>query len=247
LVFNSVADAYASGRPDMPAEAVLGGAEAVGLRRCARVLEIGAGGGQLTTILVQLGFDVVALEPGEELRRRAAARAPTASFRSDPFEAFEPEGRFDAVFSSNAFHWLDPEVAYAKVADVADALVLIWNTPFIADQELHRRVQVEVMHPHGSTFPIEEEDVRRWVDDESAIGREELRASRRFEEPWWYIYERRLEYTPGRFVDLIGSMGAVAASPDRSQIMAELAQVLGPDRFDVVDLVYVVAAKAVER
>ena len=80
---------------------------------------------------------------------------PAATFCPETFEEFEPEGRFDAIFSSNAFHWLDPAVGYEKAADVADAIVLLWNTPFIADPDLHRRMEEEVMHPHGSTFPIE--------------------------------------------------------------------------------------------
>ena len=54
-------------------------------------------------------------------------------------------------------------------------------------------------------------------DPSSAVGRDELRASGRFEEPWWNVYERRLEYTPRRYLDLIGSMGAVASSPDRAR------------------------------
>ena len=243
FVFDSVADAYVSGRPDMPLEAVVGGAEAAGVPRGARVLEIGAGAGQLTGTLVEAGFDVVALEPGAELRRRAAERVPAATFVSQTFEEFEPEGRFDAIFSSNAFHWLEPTMGYAKAADLADALVLIWNTPLIAEPELRRRVQEDVMIPHGSTFPTEEQDVRQLVAEESTIGREELRSSGRYEMPWWRLYERTLEYTPRRYVDLIGSMGGVASSPDRVEITAELTPVLGAEPFEVIDLVYVVAAR----
>jgi 2-polyprenyl-3-methyl-5-hydroxy-6-metoxy-1,4-benzoquinol methylase len=108
FVFDSVADSYASGRPDMPLEAVLGGAEAVGVPAGVRVLEIRAGAGQLTATLVEAGFAVVALEAGAELRRLAAARAPAANLRPETFEDFDPGVRFSAIFSSNAFHWLDP-------------------------------------------------------------------------------------------------------------------------------------------
>jgi SAM-dependent methyltransferase len=230
----------------MPLEAVLGGAEAAGLPQGATVLEVGAGTGQLTGTLVEAGFEVIALEPGADLRRRAAARVPTAMFLPQPFEEFEPDGRFDAIFSSNAFHWLDPTVGFSKAADLADSLVLLWDFPFIAEPELRQRVQEEVMLPHGSTFPTEEEDVRQLVADETAVGRDELRASGRFEDPWWHVYERRLEYTPQRYVDLTGSRGAVASSPERAALLAELAPALGTEPFEVVDLVYVVAARAAE-
>jgi SAM-dependent methyltransferase len=230
----------------MPLEAVLGGADAVGVPRGATVLEIGAGAGQLTTTLVEAGFDVVALEPGASLRAYAVPRVPKATFRPETFEEFEPKGRFDGIFSSNAFHWVDPAIAYQKAADVADALVLLWNTLFIAEAGLRRRVMEEVMVPHGSTFPTGEEGVRQWADEQSTTMREELRGSGRFDEPWWRLYERRLEYTPQRYLDLLSSLGAIASSPDRAEILAELTPVLGTEPFEVVDLVNVVAARAAE-
>src|SRR5256885_3887443 len=49
-------------------------------------------------------------------------------------------------------------------------------------RSLRRRVQKEVMIPHGSVFPTEDEDVRQCVIDDSAAGRDELRASGRFED-----------------------------------------------------------------
>ena len=243
LVFDSVADAYISGRPDLPLEAVRGGADAVGVQRGATVLEIGAGAGQLTGTLVEAGYDVFALEPGAELCRRGAERVPSATFLRQAFEEFEPDGRFDAIFSSNAFHWLDPAVAHPKAADLADALVLLWDIPFIAEPELRRRVQREVMQPRGSSFPTEEVDVRQLVAEDSAVGREELRSSGRFEEPWWHIYERTLEYTPQRFVDLMASRAQVASSPERGELLSDLTSTLGTEPFEVVDLVYTVAAR----
>jgi SAM-dependent methyltransferase len=244
FVFDTIADRYVSGRPDMPLEAVSGGAEAVGLEDGARVLEIGAGAGQLTATLLEAGFEVVALEPGRELRRRAEARAPAASFLPETFEDFEAGERFDAIISSNAFHWLDPETAYDKAADLADALVLIWNTPFARDAELRRRIQEEVMIPHGSTFPTEEADVRQFVSDETAAAAAAVRDSGRFEEPWSHVYERTLTYTPDRYHDLIGSMGRLAASDDYAEILAELRPVLGTEPFELIDLVWVIAARA---
>ncbi len=244
FVFDTVAGAYASGRPDMPLDAVRRAAEALGLPPAARVLEVGAGCGQLTWALAEAGFDVVSLEPGAKLRSRAQARVPRAEFHAETFEEFEPAGRFDALFSSNAFHWVDPEVRYDRAADVADGLALIWNTPFLADPDLRRRVQGGVMIPQGSTFPTEEEDIRRLVADELAgeIGR--IRASRRFEEPWSCVLERQLEYTSGRYRDLIGSMGHVASGGRRDAILAELEPILGEEPLEVIDLVWVIGARA---
>ena len=244
FVFDRVADAYVAARPDMPLEAVLAAASVLGLPPRCRVLEVGAGGGQLTAPLAAAGFAVVALEPGDSLRTRAAARVPAAELRPEPFEEFEPRGRFAAVFSANAFHWIDPSVAYVKAAEVADAIALLWNTPYPADPGLFRRIQAHVLGPRGSTFPDSADGVRAFVADESAVGRDELRASGLFEEPWWQVYERPLAYSPQRYVELIGSMSGVAALPDRDEVLADLRTVLGDEPLDLVDLVYVVAARA---
>jgi hypothetical protein len=69
----------------------------------------------------EVGFDVVALEPGDALRACAGRRAPQATFVGSTFEEFEADGHFGAVFSSNAFHWVDPEVGYSKLTDIVDS------------------------------------------------------------------------------------------------------------------------------
>jgi SAM-dependent methyltransferase len=243
FVFDTVVDSYASGRPDMPVEVVRRAAQAVGVPAGARVLEIGAGAGQLTHVLIELGYDVTSLEPGVSLRERAGAGAPGACFLGETFEEFEAGGRYDAIFSSNAFHWVDPDVGYAKAATLADPLILIWNSPFIADEGLRRRAQDEVINPHGSTFPTEEADIRRFVDDEIAEIVSALRESGRFGEPWTHVHERRLTYTPERYRHLVGSMGYIVAGGKRETIIAGLEPLLGEEPFELVDLVWAIAAR----
>lgn len=245
-MFDTVVDEYVRGRPDMPLEVVHDSARELALAPGARVLEIGAGTGALTVSLAAAGLDVVALEPGAALRAHTAQRVPQARLVGETFEDFETEGRFAAAFSSNAFHWVDPAIGYAKAATLADALVLVWDLPFIADPDLHRLVQDDVMGPRGSTFPGDEAGVRALFDRELAEQRAELAASGPFEEPSWRVYEQRLEYTAQRYVDLLQSMSAVATRPAtvRAEIADGLRAVLGEAPFEVLDLVYVLAAKA---
>ena len=225
----------------MPLELV----RAVGPGPGTRVLEIGAGGGQLTWALVEAGYDVTALEPTEAMRERGAARVPTANFVDSTFEEFDAEGRFDAIFSANAFHWVDPDIRFVKAADVADELVLIWNTPFIAGAELRRRVQDGVLGPHGSTFPTDEAEIRRYISEELDANVGRFRESGRFADARTHVHERVLRYTPQRYRDLIGSFGKIASSPERGQILAELEPVLGDEPIDVIDIVWAVAARTV--
>ena len=86
-----------------------------------RVLELGAGTGQATLPLAERGLDVVGLELGAApaaLARRKLAAFSNARIVNEPFEDWQPDGEFDAVVSFTAFHWIDPEVRFAKSAAV---------------------------------------------------------------------------------------------------------------------------------
>jgi SAM-dependent methyltransferase len=53
------------------------------------------------------------------LARQNLAGAGEVEFVNARFEdALLPRGRFQAVFSASAFHWVDPEVSWQKAADV---------------------------------------------------------------------------------------------------------------------------------
>src|SRR3954463_13852055 len=82
LSFASVADAYDRARPSYPREAVLW---MVG-KRPATVVEVGAGTGKLTDRLVELGHDVLATDPLEEMLQHLRLRHPEARVQAAPAE-----------------------------------------------------------------------------------------------------------------------------------------------------------------
>jgi SAM-dependent methyltransferase len=90
----------------------------------ARLLEIGCGTGQATVPLAERGFAIVGVELGANLAdfaRRRLAPFPRVRIVTSSFEQWDPAGeRFGGVVSSNAFHWIDPEVRYAKSAAVLE-------------------------------------------------------------------------------------------------------------------------------
>lgn len=86
-----------------------------------RVLEIGCGTGQATRPLAERGHEVVCVELGAELAafaQRKLAAFPNVRIVNERFEAWEPDGEYDAVVSFTAFHWIDPEVRFAKTARI---------------------------------------------------------------------------------------------------------------------------------
>ena len=86
----------------------------------AHVVEVGCGTGLLTEVLVGLGFWIDAVDPGanmiEQAKRRVGA-TDSVSFHVGRFEETQlPKAAYDAVFSATAFHWIDPQVGWAKAA-----------------------------------------------------------------------------------------------------------------------------------
>lgn len=123
-IFDDVAAEYDAVRPSYPAELIETAIQTGALDGRSRVLEIGCGTGKLTELLVARGLRVRAVEPGANLVAAARKRiGPTDSVQFDigRFEDAElPEGAFDAVFSATAFHWVDPNVGWAKVASLLE-------------------------------------------------------------------------------------------------------------------------------
>jgi SAM-dependent methyltransferase len=120
--FDRVAEQYDDARPVAPAEVFDDLVALASLAPGARLLEIGCGTGQATLPLAERGFEILAVELGAQLAdvaRRKLATFPRVEIVTAPFEEWDPEeGRFDAVVSFNAFHWIDPDVRFAKPAAV---------------------------------------------------------------------------------------------------------------------------------
>jgi SAM-dependent methyltransferase len=104
-----------------------------GLPSTASVLDLGAGTGKLTRLLVSEFDRVVAVEPAEEMRRLLVAHCPDAVALSGTGQEIPvADASVDAVYAAQAFHWFDDERAVAEIARVlrpGGALVLMWNRP----------------------------------------------------------------------------------------------------------------------
>ena len=129
--FDQNAEAYEAARPSYPAEAVahLVGHAHIGPGR--RVLDLAAGTGKLTRLLVPAGAEVVAVEPVAAMREQLRALLPGIDVRDGTAEALPLDDEsVDVVTVAQAFHWFDPPVALAEMHRVLrrnGLLVLMWN------------------------------------------------------------------------------------------------------------------------
>ncbi|MGH2863611.1 MAG: class I SAM-dependent methyltransferase [Solirubrobacteraceae bacterium] len=135
-VFDEVAAEYDRRRPGYPRELLQEAYEHAGLRPGELVLEVGCASGQLTRDLLAAGLDVLALEPGARLLSLAEANLEHAGELTLVNARFEdaplPSRRFAAVFAASSFHWIDPELSWAKVAELlapGGTLALIQHCP----------------------------------------------------------------------------------------------------------------------
>jgi ubiquinone/menaquinone biosynthesis C-methylase UbiE len=119
-VFDDVAEEYDRERRGYPDELVDAACAYGGLRSGDSVLEVGCGTGLLTSALVARGLSVDAVDPGANmiaLAKRRVGEGAAVRFHLGRFEDVGlPEGAFAAVFSATAFHWIEPDVGWARAA-----------------------------------------------------------------------------------------------------------------------------------
>jgi ubiquinone/menaquinone biosynthesis C-methylase UbiE len=126
--FDSVAEIYERSRPTYAPDAVAWIAKQLPF---GRVLDLGAGTGKLTRQLVALGADVVAVEPGDEMRRVFRQVLPEVELHAGGAEAIPlPDGSVDTVTVAQAFHWFDRAAAFAEMHRVlrpGGGYAVLWN------------------------------------------------------------------------------------------------------------------------
>lgn len=130
--FGAAAGVYEAGRPEYPLPAVAWLLELVVRDNApARVADVGAGTGKLTRALVELGAEVVAIDPDHNMLatlRSKVHNVPTFVGTGERMPL--PDASVDAVTFGQAWHWVDPSIASAEVARVlrpGGVLGLIWN------------------------------------------------------------------------------------------------------------------------
>ena len=180
-------------------------------------LDLGAGTGKLTQILVDRYAQVIAVEPLDELRAILSEHLPVADVRAGAAEAIPLEdASVDAVFAGQAFHWFANDAAVAEIARVlrpGGVLALLWNvpngTPSVPEAY---NTRLEAIHDEGRPEPHDENILERFPfgeEHEDAVEHEQV-SSR------------------DDVLALAASVSWIAMRDDRDDILAELAGLLPP-------------------
>lgn len=175
---------YERGRPSYPADAVAWLVDGLGIGPGRRVVDLAAGTGKLTRLLLPTGADVTAIEPSAAMRTELARTVPGVETLDGTAEDLPfPDASVDVVTVGQAFHWFDVPRATAEIARVltpGGGLGFVWNErdttaePWVA--ELSRLIRWE--HRREVGVPLNVELDWREVFAERAVG---IRALERFD------------------------------------------------------------------
>src|SRR5664279_398208 len=216
--FGAIAEDYDRFRPGPPSPAV----EWILPRQCDAVVDIGAGTGALTRLLMDHARRVTAVEPDRRMAAVLAARVPGATVLSGRAEQLPlPDGGCDAVVGSSMWHWVDEPRASMEAARVlrpGGVLGLLWSGPDRSEGWLS-----DVLR--RSRRP---EAAARQDEDRRRRHRVTLPVDAPFSEPETLVVRWSITVTPDELIGLAGTYSGFIVLPeaDRTQLREDFTGVV---------------------
>jgi SAM-dependent methyltransferase len=208
--FARAADVYERARPEYPPDAVAWLEDRLELRPGRVVVDVAAGTGKLTRLLVPTGARVVAVEPLAEMLDVLRRVVPDAEALEGMAEALPlPDASADAVTAAAAFHWFRRDEALAEFARVlrpGGQLAIVYN---LRDPESELQQELSRMLDfHGGTRIA-------WMRgiDTGAI----LEESGLFGAPEYAEFRHEQRFDPDGLVERVSSISYVALLEGRER------------------------------
>lgn len=223
--FQKGGDHYERVRPGYPVESLDWLTQ--GREKIVDAVDVGAGTGKYTQLLVHRGWKVSAIDPSADMLAQLQAKFPSVTTYLGTAEtAALRDESFDLAVVAQAWHWFDPDAASVQMARIlrpGGILGLIWNQLDVSVPWVHRLSRI--MHAGdvhkadfrptiGPQFSTPEALLTRWEQILTPEDLIELSKSRsyylRADEPQrakvrsnlaWYLFEH-LAYTPGQRIAL---------------------------------------------
>jgi len=251
--FGGVASLYERYRPGPPLAAV----EWLLPTRVARVVDLGAGTGALTRLLIDRADDVVAVEPDDRMRSVLTQRVPYARAVTGRGESMPiPDCCADAVLASSSWHWMDPIPTLNEVARVlvpGGTLGAVWSGP---DAQGPFMMQAQALLAEQSQRAVHA-DVRNGVDDgpdrlagmivgdaARAPSALEIPDGLAFDPPEHEVFRWDVALNADELIGLLGTLSWIITMSDdrRERIIGEarrlLRELLGVDGEVTVDVTF---------
>lgn len=124
-------DSYERGRPEYPQEAIEFLVNNLQINKSSMVVDLGAGTGKFTKLIIPYSDNVIAIEPVEGMRNKFSSLYPEIKMLNGSAEKIPLEDKSaDVVFVAQAFHWFNGPKALQEIYRVLKPkgrLGLIWN------------------------------------------------------------------------------------------------------------------------
>lgn len=226
--FERAADDYERARPTFPAEAIEHLRRELDLRPGRVVLDLAAGTGKLTRLLVRSGARVIAVEPLDGMRAVLEQAAPGVEALVGTAEAIPlPDESLDAVTVAQAFHWFDLDRAYREIHRVlrpGGGLAVVWNARDLSNP-LHAAIDAE-LKPHRDALAG-----REWKQEfDSAVRAGLFSSYELWAHAWAQEFDRELLRTRFRSVSFVKGM----PEPEQTALLDRIVAAAEglPERFD---------------
>ncbi|OAN43338.1 class I SAM-dependent methyltransferase [Microbacterium sp. H83] len=174
--FEGIGADYDRYRPGFPDAA----ADILAPRRVATALDLGAGTGKFTALLVDRAAEVVAVEPSAAMLDVLRTKLPRVIAREGSAERIPvADSTIELVSVAQAFHWFDRDAACAEILRVLvedGSLGLLWNRSDPScdwDRAAHRVAHPAVQDADGTSdatseelpgFQLRSHDELRWTE-----------------------------------------------------------------------------------
>ena len=255
--FGAVAAEYERFRPGPPTSAV----EWFLPSRVARVVDLGAGTGALTRLLIDRADEVVAVEPDDRMRSVLRAQVPRATAVNGRAESIPlPDRSADAILASSSWHWVDPVPAVAEAARVlvpGGLLGAVWSGPdpdggFMAHarellaQRTTENADVSSEQDAGPSAGPSAGDLGDLIFSDSLRPEFVLKipAGMPFSTPEQHVFSWDVALNADELIGLLGTLSWIITLPDdqREQVFAAarrfLSELLGIDGDVTVDVAF---------
>lgn len=238
--FGGDVSAYERGRPSYPADAVAWIVDGFAIGPGRDVVDLAAGTGKLTRLLLPTGANLTAVEPSASMRAAFADAVPGVAIVDGTAEALPfADASVDVVTAAQAFHWFDLAAATAELDRVlrpGGGVALVWNerdvrVPWVA--EMNTIFGWDRREEFGVPLHVE----RDWAAEFAAAAPARLRRLERFETTW----RHRVDVDTLVQRVLSTSYLASGAASERERVEAEVRELAA--RFEPeFDLPYVTIA-----
>jgi SAM-dependent methyltransferase len=204
-----------------------------------RIIDLGAGTGALTRLLLDRAQEVVAVEPDDRMRSVLAAEVRGARAVMGRGESIPvPDNSADAVTASSSWHWMDPIATLPEVARVlvpGGTLGVLWSGP---DPEGPFLVQARALltTPENGAEGVPDAEASEDTGYANLILAEgdrpypslEIPSAAPFDPPEHRVFSWDVALNADELIGLLGTFSWIITMPDetRERVIAEARRLL---------------------